>query len=195
MLALCHFRKHRFLHSSHTNTNTNMALLRSMFGSKKEDMWHSVSVSLQSENTKYDMKTIVSLFSTIFVWTLKSLSKNTFTSISSFISYFRFAMTTRHQCDQNEHYFVAEALNYEQIIRGESEAAMAWTGSWSKLYAPSSPKSYRGKLETLRQKMENFLSKQWCPTPVIPYREFGKDYKRKSLSKNMWGGWQQNGVL
>ena len=95
-------------------------------------------------------------------------------------------MAGRHQCDRTEHNYVAEAFNWEQRIKGENEAARAWTKNWGEIYAPNSPKTHMEKIHRLQQEMKKLpvqammSNSQLSYTPVVPYQEFGKDYKRKS---------------
>ena len=50
-----------------------------------------------------------------------------------------FHMTGRHQCEETEHNFVADAFNWEQRVKGEVAAARAWSGNWGEVFAPDSP--------------------------------------------------------
>lgn len=96
-------------------------------------------------------------------------------------------MTGRHQCEETEHNFVADAFNWEQRVKGELAAARAWSGNWGEVFAPDSPKSSTEKIAKLKEKMEKLpvqammSNSQLSFTPVVPYKEYGsKDYKRKS---------------
>ena len=90
----------------------------------------------------------------------------------------------RHQCEQTEYNYVAEAFNWEQRVKGENEAARAWTSNWGNLFAPNQPKSYGERIEDLKRKMtmeklplqSNY---QMSYNKVEPYGEYGKDHRRK----------------
>lgn len=94
--------------------------------------------------------------------------------------------TARHQCEQTEHNFVADAFNWEQRVKGELTAARAWSGNWGDLFAPDSPKSYSEKIAKLKEKMEKLpvqammSNSQMSYVPVVPYKEYGKNYGRRS---------------
>jgi len=94
--------------------------------------------------------------------------------------------TARHQCDQTEHNFVADAFNWEQCMKKEREAARAWSENWGEVFAPNHPKTYSEKIEKLKEEMEKLpvqammSNSQMSYTPVVPYKEYGKNYKRKS---------------
>lgn len=94
---------------------------------------------------------------------------------------------SRHQCDQTERNFVAEAFNWEQRCKGENEAARAWDNNWGQLFAPNMPRSYKDKIAQLEKQISKLpvqammSNSQLSYTEVVPYQEFGsKDYKRKS---------------
>ena len=59
----------------------------------------------------------------------------------------------RHQCEQSEYNYVAEAFNWEQRVKGEVNAAREWTSNWGTLFAPDQPTSYRERIDRLKQKM------------------------------------------
>ena len=60
----------------------------------------------------------------------------------------------RHQCEQSEYNYVAEAFNWEQRVKGEVNAAREWTSNWGvTLFAPNQPTSYRERIDHLKQKM------------------------------------------
>ena len=59
----------------------------------------------------------------------------------------------RHQCEQSEYNYVAEAFNWEQRVKGEVNAAREWTSNWGTLFAPNQPTSYRERIDRLKQKM------------------------------------------
>ena len=63
-------------------------------------------------------------------------------------------MTGRHQCDETEHNFVADAFNWEQRVKGELTAARTWTSNWGSVFAPNSPKSYSEKIAKLENRMK-----------------------------------------
>ena len=93
-------------------------------------------------------------------------------------------MTTK--CDQTEHNFVADAFNWEQRVRGELQAARAWSPNWGSVYAPNAPKDYSEKIAKLKEKMEKLpvqammSNSQMSYTEVRPYKEYGKSYGRKN---------------
>lgn len=96
-------------------------------------------------------------------------------------------MTARHQCDETEHNFVADAFNWEQRVKGELTAARTWTSNWGSVFAPNSPKSYSEKIAKLENRMKELpvqalmSNNQISYTNVVPYDDFGgKNYKRKS---------------
>ncbi|KAL7548029.1 hypothetical protein ACHAWF_011365 [Thalassiosira exigua] len=96
----------------------------------------------------------------------------------------------RHQCDETEHNFVADAFNWEQRVRGESAAARAWSGSWGDVFAPGRPKTRADKIEALRKEMEKLpvqammSNSQMSYAPAKPYKECGKNYGRRSISED-----------
>ena len=96
-------------------------------------------------------------------------------------------MTGRHQCDETEHNFVADAFNWEQRVKGELTAARTWTSNWGSVFAPNSQKSYSEKIAKLENRMKELpvqalmSNNQISYTNVVPYDDFGgKNYKRKS---------------
>ena len=101
-------------------------------------------------------------------------------------------MTSRHQCDQTEHNFVGDAFNWEQRVKGELNVARAWQSNWGEVFAPNAPKSYSAQIAVLKQQIEKLpvqammSNSQISYTHVVPYKEYGKSYKRKSntLSEN-----------
>lgn len=94
---------------------------------------------------------------------------------------------TRHQCDQTEYNFVAEAFNWEQRVKSENDVAREWNKNWGDLFAPNQPSSYKERIEDLKRK----ITKEKLPvqsnyqmsyTKVNPYQKFGeKDHRRKSM--------------
>lgn len=93
---------------------------------------------------------------------------------------------SRHQCDQTEVNYVAEAFNWEQRVKGENEAARQWASNWSSVFAPDSAKTYSEKIKHLEKEMAklpvcammsnsqmSFMGKQG-------YEELSKSYGRKS---------------
>ena len=91
----------------------------------------------------------------------------------------------RHQCDQTEQNYVAEAFNWEQRVRGENDAAREWNKNWGSLFAPNQPTSYKDRIQDLKRKMtEEKLpvqsNYQMSYTKTNPYRKYGqKDHRRK----------------
>lgn len=91
----------------------------------------------------------------------------------------------RHQCDQTEHNYVAEAFNWEQRVKTENDHAREWNKNWGSLFAPDEPTSYKERICDLKRKMtEEKLpvqsNYQMSFTMVKPYRKFGeKDHRRK----------------
>lgn len=91
----------------------------------------------------------------------------------------------RHQCEQTEYNYVAEAFNWEQRVKGENDAARAWTTNWGLLFS-NQPTSYKYRIEELKRKMtmEKLpvqTNYQMSYTKVNPYREIGnKDHRRKT---------------
>ena len=60
----------------------------------------------------------------------------------------------RHQCEQSEYNYVAEAFNWEQRVKGEVNAAREWTSNWGTLLVNGNqPTSYRERIDRLKQKM------------------------------------------
>ena len=96
--------------------------------------------------------------------------------------------TGRHQCDETEHNYVAEAFNWEQRVKGENDAAREWSKNWGSLFAPDEPTSYKERISDLKRKMtEEKLpvqsNYQMSYTKANPYRKFGeKDHRRKSVT-------------
>ena len=92
----------------------------------------------------------------------------------------------RHQCDNTEHNFVADGFNWEQRVRGELAAARSWSEQWGDVFAPDNPKTYSQKIAKLKEKMEKLpvqammSNSQMSYTPVVPYKDHGKNYKRKT---------------
>ena len=91
----------------------------------------------------------------------------------------------RHQCDQTEYNYVAEAFNWEQRVKGENDAAREWNKNWGSLFAPNQPSTYKERIYDLKRKMtEEKLpiqsNYQMSYTKANPYRKFGeKDHRRK----------------
>ncbi len=96
--------------------------------------------------------------------------------------------STRHQCDKTEHNFVADAFNWEQRVKSELNISRAWSKNWGEVFAPDSPKTNAEKIAKLKEKMEKLpiqamiSNTQLSFAPVAPYKEEGKDYKRKSTT-------------
>lgn len=80
-------------------------------------------------------------------------------------------MSARHQCDQTEHNFVADAFNWEQCMKKEREAARAWPGNLGEVFARKDPKTYSETIAKLKEKMEKLpvqAMMQMSYTPVVP---------------------------
>ena len=95
----------------------------------------------------------------------------------------------RRPGEKNEHNFVADAFNWEQRVKGEINAAKVWSSNWGEVFAPDSAKSYSEKIAKLKEKLatlppvQAFMSTTHLSfTKVVPYKESGKDYKRKSTT-------------
>jgi|Transcript_1428 hypothetical protein len=96
-------------------------------------------------------------------------------------------MAARHQCEQTEHNYVAEAFNWESRVKTEDEASRTWVRNWGEIFAPNAPQTFNEKIQRLRQEIEKLpiqammSNSQISYTPVQPYESFGAaDYKRKS---------------
>jgi hypothetical protein len=91
----------------------------------------------------------------------------------------------RHQCDQTEYNYVAEAFNWEQRVKGENDAAREWSQNWGCLFAPDQPTSYKERIENLKrkttkEKLPVQSNYQMSYTKAKPYRKFGeKDHRRR----------------
>ncbi|KAL7486654.1 hypothetical protein ACHAW6_013086, partial [Cyclotella cf. meneghiniana] len=94
-------------------------------------------------------------------------------------------MTTRHQCEQTEINYVAEAFNWEQRIKGENDAARQWPSNWSSVFAPDMPKTNSEKIERLTREMSKLpvcammSNSQMSYVGRRGYKELGRDYRRK----------------
>lgn len=94
--------------------------------------------------------------------------------------------TNRHQCEKTEHNYVADAFNWEQRAKSELAISRAWSKNWGSVFAPNEPKTNPEKIAQLKEKMEKLpiqamiSNSQLSFTPVKPYKEDSKDYRRKS---------------
>lgn len=97
---------------------------------------------------------------------------------------------SRHQCDQTEINYVAEAFNWEQRVKGENDAARQWASNWSSVFAPDSAKTYAEKIENLEREMAKLpvcammSNTQMSFTGGKGYKDLGKNYARKSSWDN-----------
>eukprot|EP00804_Cyclotella_cryptica_P017275 CCRYP_016824-RA/>CCRYP_016824-RA protein AED:0.01 eAED:0.01 QI:0/-1/0/1/-1/1/1/0/101 len=95
-------------------------------------------------------------------------------------------MTSRHQCEQTEINYVAEAFNWEQRIKGENDAARQWASNWSSVFAPDMPKTHSEKIALLTREMAKLpvcammSNSQMSYVGRRGYKEMGRDYRRKS---------------
>ena len=102
-------------------------------------------------------------------------------------------MTSRHQCDQTEINYVAEAFNWEQRVKGENDAARQWASNWSSVFAPEMPKTRAEKIEYLEREMAKLpvcammSNSQMSYVGGKGYKESGKSYRRKS-------SWDEEGL-
>ncbi|KAL7514814.1 hypothetical protein ACHAXN_012135 [Cyclotella atomus] len=93
---------------------------------------------------------------------------------------------SRHQCDQTEVNYVAEAFNWEQRVKGENDAARQWASNWSSVFAPYSAKTYSEKIQQLEKEMAKLpvcammSNSQMSFMGGKGYTELGKNYRRKS---------------
>ena len=93
---------------------------------------------------------------------------------------------SRHQCDQTEVNYVAEAFNWEQRVKGENDAARQWASNWSSVFAPNAPKSYAEKTDQLQREIAKLpvcammSNSQMSYVGGKAYKELGKNYRRKS---------------
>lgn len=108
-------------------------------------------------------------------------------SFSFFLIGYNTAMTSdRHRCDKTEHNFVADAFNWEQRVKSELNISRAWSKNWGEVFAPDSPKTNAEKITKLKEMIDKLpvqamiSNTQLSFAPVVPYKEDGKDYKRKS---------------
>ena len=91
----------------------------------------------------------------------------------------------RHQCDQTDHNYVAEAFYWEQIVEGENDAAREWSKNWGSLFARDEPTSHKERISDLKRKMTKEKlpvqsNYQMSYTKAKAYRKFGeKDHRRK----------------
>jgi hypothetical protein len=95
----------------------------------------------------------------------------------------------RQHSDKKEHNFVADAFNWEQRVKGETNAAKEWSSNWGDVFAPDSAKSYSEKIAKLKEKLatlppvQAMLSTTHLSfTKAEPYKDSGEDYKRKSTT-------------
>mmetsp|Transcript_22180 Transcript_22180/g.46661 ORF Transcript_22180/g.46661 Transcript_22180/m.46661 type:complete len:103 (+) Transcript_22180:94-402(+) len=94
-------------------------------------------------------------------------------------------MSGRHQCDQQEHNYVADAFNWEQRVKGEKEAARSWPENWGEVFAPHAPKTNQGKIRQLQKELDKLpvqglmSNSQMSYTSMVPYPQ-GNRHNRKS---------------
>lgn len=95
----------------------------------------------------------------------------------------------RQHSEKKEHNFVADAFNWEQRVKGELNSAKVWSSNWGDVFAPDSAKSYSEKIAKLKEKLASLPPVQALMstthlsfTKVQPYKESGKDYKRKNTT-------------
>lgn len=96
---------------------------------------------------------------------------------------------SRQHNEKGEHNFVADAFNWEQRVKGETNAAKVWSSNWGEVFAPDTAKSYSEKIAKLKEKLATLPPVQALMstthlsfTKAEPYKESGKDYKRKSTT-------------
>ena len=76
----------------------------------------------------------------------------------------------RHQCDQTDHSYVAEAFYWEQRVEGENDAAREWSKNWGSLFARDEPTSHKERISDLKLKMTEEKTKMITSNVTVVVR-------------------------